>query len=479
MSTSVHSGEEGGGHTSTEQWQSFEMRMRRRRLDRLLARASEACDAGEEETAREALAEIAQLSPFEPRLDELRARLNAVSSAGTITPPAFVTVGEAVPELQRPDEITSSNAARSFAVETPTTPIEVATLSIGPSSIEPQLRVDESLIDLPLVIDDTDETESTAAGGEEWHVGRQFGIAAAALIACGALGWFVGPKMTTLVETAHNVVAEWPSAATRAPEADAAPTSGEPAPREPLPPVHVAVDEVAAATTIDTPPSAPEPGQPETTEPAAIAEPAPVPPPPVEPARAESRSDSAVLAAARPEPAPPTAPPAPVSTLPHTPTVEKSATLPPLAENNRPTIPAAPPPVTNEPPAAVVSTATLPASAPAPDTAAAVRDEQEIRSVLDQYAAAYSRLDASAASAIFPGVDRRALARAFDGLAAQSVHLGACDVRIAIESAIVDCTGSATWTPKIGGGSRTEPRRWQFRLRNMSGAWQMVGAKVR
>jgi hypothetical protein len=252
-----------------------------------------------------------------------------------------VTVAEAVPELQRPDEITSSNAARSFAVETPTTPIEVATLSIGPSSIEPQLRVDESLIDLPLVIDDTDETESTAAGGEEWHVGRQFGIAAAALIACGALGWFVGPKMTTLVETAQNVVAEWPSAATRAPEADAAPTSGEPAPREPLPPVHVAVDEVAAATTIDTPPSAPEPRQPETTEPAAIAEPAPVPPPPVEPARAESRSDSAVLAAARPEPAPPTAPPAPapVSTLPHTPTVEKSATLPPLAENNRPTIP--------------------------------------------------------------------------------------------------------------------------------------------
>ena len=130
---------------------------------------------------------------------------------------------------------------------------------------------------------------------------------------------------------------------------------------------------------------------------------------------------------------------------------------------------------TNEP--------TAPATAPpraAPEAVHAVaRDEERIREILDRYASAYSRLDAAAATAVFPGLDRRALARAFDGLASQNVSLGACDVRVAIESAIVDCAGSATWTPKIGGGSRKESRRWQFRLRNTAGEWQMVAAKVR
>jgi hypothetical protein len=119
-------------------------------------------------------------------------------------------------------------------------------------------------------------------------------------------------------------------------------------------------------------------------------------------------------------------------------------------------------------------------SAPSREPAAsAAREEEQIRGVLDQYASAYSRLDAAAASAIFPGVDQRALARAFEGLSSQKVSLGACDVRLAIETAIVDCAGTATWTPKIGGGTRTEPRRWQFRLRDVSGGWQIVAVKVR
>src|SRR5688572_14798306 len=79
MATSVHSGEVAAAHVSTEQWQSFEMRMRRRRVERLLARASEESEAGREDAAREALAEIEQLSPLEPRLAELRSRLDAAS----------------------------------------------------------------------------------------------------------------------------------------------------------------------------------------------------------------------------------------------------------------------------------------------------------------------------------------------------------------------------------------------------------------
>jgi hypothetical protein len=306
------------------------------------------------------------------------------------------------------------------------------------------------------------------------------------------LGWFLGPKMTTLVEPPQDVAAESKPVSTLG--TSAAPPTGEPKPNEPLAPVQVAVDEVSANATLEAPPNEPPPLEAPSSDPPATSPTSTTPtraepqPTSIERTSAEARGGNAVLASASREEPRPSELPAPASTLPNTSTaaIEKPAPLPALAETTRATIPAAPP-LTNEAPAASV-VATAPAPTPAPTSAppaaaeppaAAPRDEEKIRSVLDQYASAYSRLDATAASAIFPGIDRRALARAFDGLAAQSIHLGACDVRVAIESAMVDCAGSATWTPKIGGGSRTEPRRWQFRLRNTSGNWQMVAAKVR
>lgn len=463
------------------------MRMRRRRVDRLLTRASEACAEGREETAREAIAEIEQLSPFEPKLAELRAQVGAVPAAATVSPVSIPPIVEEMPSPQEPDEITSSHAERSLAVETTTLSVEEPTLPIVPSSIEADIRTEDPLIDLPLVVDEPEAAESVRVDIEERRGGRQFAVAAAALIACGALGWFLGPRMTTLVEPPKDVAAESTPVATGTLGTSAAPLPDEPKASEPLAPVQVAVDEVAANTTLETPRTEPQPLQPQTNEPS-VTPPASI----VRTTPPEPRSDTPVVASARreePRAASERPPVASIST-PDTPPpeVEKPAPLPALVTNTRPTIPAAPP-LTNEPSAIVVPTAPAPAPPPtsaatsplprASEAPAAPRDEEKIRSVLDQYASAYSRLDATAASAIFPGVDRRALARAFDGLAAQSIHLGACDVRVAIESAMVDCAGSATWTPKIGGGSRTEPRRWQFRLRNESGAWQMVGAKVR
>src|SRR5687767_3542429 len=72
-------------HTATEQWQSFEIRMRRRRVERCVLRASVAIEAGVLEDAREALEEVQRLDPYEPALGTLRTQL---TSAETNIPPA-------------------------------------------------------------------------------------------------------------------------------------------------------------------------------------------------------------------------------------------------------------------------------------------------------------------------------------------------------------------------------------------------------
>lgn len=129
------------------------------------------------------------------------------------------------------------------------------------------------------------------------------------------------------------------------------------------------------------------------------------------------------------------------------------------------------------PPAAAPSVPlTAPAAAPAPAPDAA---EPRIRAVLSAYESAFGSLDASAAREVWPSVDERALSRAFDGLASQSISLGGCAITVQSVSAIARCTGSATWVPKVGGGERTEPRRWEFALEQSGGTWQIVRANVR
>lgn len=106
-----------------------------------------------------------------------------------------------------------------------------------------------------------------------------------------------------------------------------------------------------------------------------------------------------------------------------------------------------------------------------------VRDESSlVLGVLQRYELAYSSLDAAAAAAVWPRVNRGALARAFDGLASQRVSLGRCDVAVNGPAAHATCSGSATWKPKIGGGQRTEQRQWDFELRKTGNAWRIERA---
>jgi hypothetical protein len=128
-----------------------------------------------------------------------------------------------------------------------------------------------------------------------------------------------------------------------------------------------------------------------------------------------------------------------------------------------------------EPPAL----AAPPPPAPVEAQPGPVDESPSVRRVLSQYEAAYSSLDAAAARRVWPTLDDRALSRAFDALQSQHVALGRCEVSVAGPAARAECHGSAQWTPKVGGGSRTEAREWSFDLRKTGGEWRIVDAIVR
>jgi hypothetical protein len=180
----------------------------------------------------------------------------------------------------------------------------------------------------------------------------------------------------------------------------------------------------------------------------------------------------------------------PVRTMPAIatrPQVEPTPTGPLTITN----LPARPPtPVLEMPSAATVPPAVVPpqpstsASAERPEPAAlpsvAARTERsEIQRTLAQYRAAYDLLDAQAAQAVWPSVDVRALARAFDTLASQQLAFETCELQIAGESATAECRGSATYAPKIGNrGPKLEPRRWTFRLKKQGEEWKIQSAQT-
>ena len=119
------------------------------------------------------------------------------------------------------------------------------------------------------------------------------------------------------------------------------------------------------------------------------------------------------------------------------------------------------------------------AAKPERTASVSVPEDAAVRAVLNKYAAAYSHLDAAAAQAVWPAVNRPALSRAFDGLASQRVVLDRCNIDVGAATARATCAGSAIWSPKIGnGGPRTETRTWSFQLARAGADWQIVTARV-
>jgi len=179
----------------------------------------------------------------------------------------------------------------------------------------------------------------------------------------------------------------------------------------------------------------------------------------------------------RAEPLPPPAPVVSASTS--SPAVAAASSAPPVAAATpvplAPESPAAPPSTpSSPPPRAVVS---------APSAASAGTLTSETRAValaLNRYQNAFSELDANAAHAVWPSVDVKALARAFDQLETQTFDLEGCDITVSGARAEADCAGNARYVRKVGNKAlRVEPRRWHFTLRQTNDQWLIDAVNAR
>jgi len=132
-------------------------------------------------------------------------------------------------------------------------------------------------------------------------------------------------------------------------------------------------------------------------------------------------------------------------------------------------------PLESSPPTAVAPAVRTVAVAPVP------RDEDSILEVLREYETAVGHKDPLAAKAVWPALDDRALARAFNDLQSHSLELQGCGVTVAhANAASATCQGVATYLPKIG---RRKPisasHEWTFNLSKTGGDWQIESAAIR
>ena len=103
-----------------------------------------------------------------------------------------------------------------------------------------------------------------------------------------------------------------------------------------------------------------------------------------------------------------------------------------------------------------------------------------IEMVLGRYRTAFNRLDAGAASAVWPTVNEKTLARAFERLEDQNVSFENCTIEIRAVLAEAACRGTARYVPKVGGRTpRAEARRWTFSLRKADGDWLIDSVEAR
>jgi hypothetical protein len=111
------------------------------------------------------------------------------------------------------------------------------------------------------------------------------------------------------------------------------------------------------------------------------------------------------------------------------------------------------------------------------DSAGAAATLSELAAVLRAYAQAYGALDIAATRQLWPGVDERALASAFESLASRSVAFEACDINVQGTTANASCRGTAS-SGRVS-DPRAEPRTWRFELRRDGQTWRIENAESR
>ncbi len=212
----------------------------------------------------------------------------------------------------------------------------------------------------------------------------------------------------------------------------------------------------------------------------------------------EARGETASPTARRPEPA------APVPSARRgvrSDAVEASVKAPPVpGESGAPDLPPAVTapafaglgPIVDAPPAPIsdaIRTDTPPREPAAVPVMAAERstatpgapsESEAIVAALGELKRAYERRDATLAKAVWPTVDARALARAFDSLKSQTVEFDGCQVKVTGGTGEVQCRGTTTYVPRVGSQfARTESRQWMFRLEKGTERWLITRAAAR
>lgn len=151
------------------------------------------------------------------------------------------------------------------------------------------------------------------------------------------------------------------------------------------------------------------------------------------------------------------------------------------APQARPAVIAPAPPPVQTPPVPAPAPASAPAArettAAARDGAAALRarivDEQSIRAVLQQYAAAHTRLDAAGVRAVYPSTDVAALQRSFARMRSQRVQIADEQIRVTGATATVICVWQTVFELSAGGPNRSAPQT-TLTLQRSGDTWVIV-----
>ncbi len=105
--------------------------------------------------------------------------------------------------------------------------------------------------------------------------------------------------------------------------------------------------------------------------------------------------------------------------------------------------------------------------------------EPGVRTLLTRFREAYGRLDAQAAKQVWPGVDERALSKAFSNLTSQEIAFDHCRIHMGDETALAYCDGSTTYVGRLGSQSRTRRLQWTFSLDREAGDWHIRNVEIR
>ena len=412
-----------------QSWIGFEHRIQERRFKALVEAAGAAVARRDGVAARVALEEARELRPGAPELDALSARVAllpmAVPSAGSSSYVVYRALGAVAMFLVGIGLVMGIEQIRPGSSDpAPAATVAVADTS-APANVPSELVApDGGGAEIPAVVDPPPVVTESPAPPRE---------AAPA------------PPQVVAPSPANRTIAPAPNTRAAATPQPTAPTAVPNARREQ--PVGTAGPSRAAAEPrpIDVPNR-----------------------PAVRPAAPEVAANSP----GRTEP----------QTVQATREVSDDFVVPVTRNDNRPAFTEAPPPA----PAIAASVMPQPVSITAPPppaatvTAAAARaDDTRVAQVLNQYARAYGRLDPTAARAVWPSVDERALTKAFASLESQDVSFDRCDIDVKGNQASASCRGTASYVGKVGSRqARTEPRQWNFELKLHGEDWKIEKAQA-